>query len=172
MLTMGPLGPYGRNILLSVDRIAARILLALDRDALATTVALADGLGLARNTVQSRHRRIEADGTLAPPSVRVRPDRLGRPLLAFVTLEISQAEGRSTLEELAAVPEVCEVHAITGDADLLVRIVARDSTDLYRVTQALLACTGVVRSNTALSMVELVPLRTAPLLRQIADGEG
>ena len=60
------------------------------------------------------------------------------------------------------------MHAITGGADLLVRIVARDSTDLYRVTQSLLACRGVVRSNTALSMVELVPLRTAPLLREIA----
>lgn len=155
----------------AVDRTAARILLALDRDPMATTVALAEGLGLARNTVQSRYRRIETDGTLSPPSVRVRPERLGRPLLAFVTLEISQSEGASTLEEIAAVPEVCEVHAITGDADLLVRVVARDSTDLYRVTQTLLGCTGVVRSNTALSMVELVPLRTAPLLRAIAEAD-
>jgi DNA-binding Lrp family transcriptional regulator len=153
---------------LEVDRVSARILLALDAEPLATTVALADRLGLARNTVQSRHRRMEAEGALAAPSVRVRPERLGRPLLAFVTLEISQAEGESTLEQISAVPEVCEVHAITGGADLLVRIVARDSTDLYRVTQALLACRGVVRSNTALSMVELVPLRTAPLLREIA----
>jgi DNA-binding Lrp family transcriptional regulator len=89
-------------------------------------------------------------------------------LLAFVTLAIGQTEGESTLEEIAAIPEVCEVHAITGDADLLVRVVARDSTDLYRVMQSLLACTGVVRSNTALSMVEHVSLRTAPLLREIA----
>jgi DNA-binding Lrp family transcriptional regulator len=153
---------------LELDRTAARVLLALDEDALATTVALADRLGLARNTVQSRQRNIETDGTLAPPSVRVRPDRLGRPLLAFVTLEIGQTKGEGTLEEIAAIPEVCEVHAITGGADLLVRVVARDSADLYRVMQSLLACTGVVRSNTALSMVELVPLRTAPLLKEIA----
>jgi DNA-binding Lrp family transcriptional regulator len=154
-----------------LDRTAARVLLALDEDPLATTVALADRLALARNTVQSRQRRIEADGTLAPPSVRVRPERLGRPLLAFVTLEIGQTGGETTLEEIAALPEVCEVHAITGDADLLVRVVARDSADLYRVMQSLLACSGVVRSNTALSMVELVPLRTAPLLQEIVDGD-
>jgi DNA-binding Lrp family transcriptional regulator len=151
-----------------VDRTAARILLALDEEPLATTVALAERLGLARNTVHSRQRRMETDGTLAPPSVRVRPDRLGHPLVAFVTLEISQTQGERTLQEIAAVPEVCEVHAITGGADLFVRVVARDSTDLYRVTQSLLACAGVVRSNTSVSMVELVPLRTAPLLRQIA----
>jgi DNA-binding Lrp family transcriptional regulator len=85
-----------------------------------------------------------------------------------VTLEIGQTRDEGTLEEITAIPEVCEVHAITGNADLLVRVVARDSSDLYRVMQSLLACTGVVRSNTALSMVELVPLRTAPLLKEIA----
>jgi DNA-binding Lrp family transcriptional regulator len=154
---------------LDIDRTSARILLALDDEPLATTVALADRLGLARNTVQGRQRKMETDGTLAPPSVRVRADRLGRPLLAFVTLEIGQTKGESTLEEISAIPEVCEVHAITGGADLLVRVVARDSADLYRVMQSLLACTGVVRSNTALSMVELVPLRTAPLLKEIAE---
>lgn len=154
--------------MLELDRTAARVLLALDADALATTVGLADRLGLARNTVQSRQRKMETDGTLAPPSVRVRPERLGRPLLAFVTLEIGQTRDEGTLEEITAIPEVCEVHAITGNADLLVRVVARDSSDLYRVMQSLLACTGVVRSNTALSMVELVPLRTAPLLKEIA----
>jgi DNA-binding Lrp family transcriptional regulator len=152
----------------AVDPTDARILLALDEDPQATTVALADRLGLARNTVQNRHRRLETDGSLAPPSVRVRPERLGHPLVAFVTLEISQTEDARTLREIAAVPEVCEMHAITGSADLFVRVVARDSTDLYRVTQSLLACAGVVRSNTSVSMVELVPLRTAPLLRQLA----
>jgi DNA-binding Lrp family transcriptional regulator len=168
MLNNVPLSLERGRIVLDVDRTGARILLALDAEPLATTVALADTLGLARNTVQSRQRRIETDGTLAPPSVRVRPERLGRPLLAFVTLEIGQTQGEATLDEIAAIPEVCEVHAITGGADLLVRVVARDSTDLYRVMRLLLGCTGVVRSNTALSMVELVPLRTAPLLRGIA----
>ncbi|MFE2040328.1 Lrp/AsnC family transcriptional regulator [Streptomyces sp. NPDC059477] len=156
----------------NVDRTGARVLLALDQDPLATTVALADRLGLARNTVQNRQHRVETDGTLAPPSVRVRPERLGRPVMAFVTLEIGQVDGHRTLDEISAVPEVCEVHAITGGADLLLRVVARDSADLYRVTRALLSCSGVLRSNTMLSMVEVVPLRMAPLLREMAeDGE-
>ncbi len=151
-----------------LDRTDARIVLALDADPLATTVAVANRLRLARNTVQARHRRIEGDGSLAPTSVRVRPDRLGYPVLAFVTLAISQGEFQSTLDGIAAVPEVCEVHAITGDADLLLRVVARDNADLYRITSVLLGCTGVVRSNTAISMVECVPLRMAPLLNRAA----
>lgn len=151
-----------------LDQTDARLLLAIDDDPLATTVALADRLGLARNTVQTRHRRIEDDGSLAPASVRVRPDRLGYPVLAFVTLAISQDQDDTALAQVAAVPEVCEIHAITGGADLLVRVVAKDNADLYRITSELLRCTGVVRSNTAISMVEVVPLRMAPLLREAA----
>ncbi|MFE4667576.1 Lrp/AsnC family transcriptional regulator [Streptomyces sp. NPDC056716] len=153
----------------TLDRTGARVLLALDEEPLATTVALAERLGLARNTVQSRQRRMESEGTLAPPSVRVRPERLGRPVMAFITLEIGQVGGERTLDEIAAVPEVCEVHAVTGNADLLVRVVARGSDDLYRVTRLLLSCSGVVRSNTMLSLVEVVPLRMAPLLQETAE---
>ncbi|WP_245645427.1 Lrp/AsnC family transcriptional regulator [Pseudonocardia acaciae] len=148
-----------------LDQTDARIVLALDDDPLATTVAVAARLNLARNTVQARHRRIEADGSLAPTSVRVRPGPLGYPVLAFITLAISQTRSEDTLAEITAVPEVCEIHAVTGDADLLVRVVAKDNKDLYRVTGLLLGCSGVVRSNTLISMVEVVPLRMAQLLR-------
>lgn len=82
---------------------------------------------------------------------------------------ISQRERRQALAEIAAVGEVCEVHAITGDADLLLRVVARDTADLYRITSLILGCTGVPRSNTTISMVEVVPLRMRPLLRRMAD---
>jgi hypothetical protein len=49
--------------------------------------------------------------------------------------------------------------------------VARDSSDLYRVARTVLGCGGVVRSVTAMPMVEVVPLRREPLLRETA-GEG
>ncbi|RZT85908.1 DNA-binding Lrp family transcriptional regulator [Pseudonocardia sediminis] len=154
-----------------LDRTDARILLALDDDPAATVVALAERLGLARNTVQSRLRRLEADGALAPPSVRVRPGHAGMPVLAFLTLAIDQNDSAATIAEIRAVPEVLEMHAITGDGDLHVRVVAADNADLHRVTGCLLGCTGVVRSSTVISMVEVVPMRTAPMLGLIAGAD-
>lgn len=142
-----------------LDETDARIVAALDDDPQATVVALAERLRLARNTVQSRIRRMEADGTLAPPSIRVRHERAGYPVLAFVTLAISQSDSERTIGEVRAVPEVCEMHAITGDGDLLVRVVARDNADLHRITRELVSCSGVVRSSTAISMVEVLPMR-------------
>lgn len=155
-----------------LDRTDARILLALDDDPAATVVALAERLGLARNTVQARLRRLEADGALAPPSTRLRAGHAAMPVLAFVTLAIGQGDSETTIAEISALPEVCEMHAITGDGDLHVRVAAADNADLYRVTRRLLGCTGVVRSSTVISMVELVPMRTAPMLDLIATGRG
>ncbi|MCF7549821.1 Lrp/AsnC family transcriptional regulator [Pseudonocardia sp. WMMC193] len=149
-----------------LDRTDARILLALDDDPQATVVALAERLTLARNTVQSRIRRMEADGVLAPVSVRARHAAAGYPVLAFLTLAIDQADAERTLADIAEVPEVCEAHAITGDGDLLVRVIARDTPDLHRITLELLRCHGVARSSTAIAMVESIPFRMAPALRR------
>ena len=154
----------------TLDATDARILLALDDDPQASTMALATRLGLARNTVHARLRRLEDDGTLREHSRRVDTAALGRPLLAFMTLSVSQRDAQAeTAAALAAIPEVLEVLATTGDADLLARVVAVDTADLYRITELVLAAPGVERASTSIALVEVVPLRIAPLLHERAD---
>ncbi len=155
-----------------LDATDARILLALDDDPLATTVGLARRLGLARNTVQARLRSLEGASGLLRPSSRVSPASMGRPIVAFVTLVISQGDIETITEQLSQVPEVLEMHAVTGDGDILAKVVARDPVDLHRVTRRLLEVPSVVRSSTAMAAVELVAPRSAPLLRELAEGRG
>lgn len=152
-----------------LDRTDARILLALDDDPLATTVALAQRLALSRNTVQSRLRTLETSPALGPMSSRVRPEAVGRPLIAFVTLVVSQGDIEEITAELSQVPEVLEMHAITGDGDILAKVAARSPADLHRVTRVLLGCRSVVRTSTAISALELVAPRAAPLLQDRAS---
>ncbi|MDQ0957222.1 DNA-binding Lrp family transcriptional regulator [Streptomyces sp. B4I13] len=166
MLKLDPVCRGILGIMRNVDAVDARILLALDADPQATTVALADRLGLARNTVQSRLRRLEESGHLKEPSRRVDPAALGYPLLALITLSISQRVGEPTREGILRIPEVVELLVTTGDADLLARVVARDTTDLHRITNHLLEVPGVVRSNTTIVLMELQPLSVRPLLQR------
>jgi len=153
-----------------MDAVDARILLALDDDPDATALALAQRVGIARNTLQARLRRLQASGALGQFSRRIDPAALGRSLVAFVSIALTQAGGKRATAALAAVPEVVEVHAITGDADLLVRVVARDTADLHRVTRELLAIPEVERTNTVVSLQEEMPLRLRALLEQAAHG--
>ena len=152
----------------SVDSLDARLLLALDGDPDASVLALSQSLGIARNTVHSRLRRLTESGALLSSSRRIDASALGYDLVAFVSIEISQVDGDTTTEGLVRLPEVVEIHSITGDADLLVKVVARDTEDLLRVTREMIGVPGVVRTATAVSLSEAMPLRLRPLLEAAA----
>lgn len=151
------------------DRIDARLLLALTAQPRATTVALADELGLSRNTVQARLGRLDEHRALASFERRIDPNILGYPLKAFVLINVKQRMLTPVAAALDAIPEILEVHGLSGVADLLTQAVARDADDLYRIAGRILDIDGVKRTNTALVMRELVNYRIAPLVQQISN---
>ena len=103
----------------------------------------------------------------------VDPAALGYEVTAFITLEIRQAGGHDPVaERLAAIPEVLEVHTITGAGDMLCRVVARTNADLQRVLDAIVSAEGVVRSSTLISLATQVPYRILPLVRAAASAPG
>ena len=150
-----------------LDATDARLLLALNDRPRATTIALAEHVGLSRNTVQARLGRVE--DALAAFEHRVTPESLGYPLTAFVTPPVTQRRLDEVAAALKAVPEILAVHGISGQNDLLVHVVAADADDLYRIAGRILAIPGVERTNTALLMRQLVGYRIAPLLHRLAE---
>jgi DNA-binding Lrp family transcriptional regulator len=154
-----------------VDATDARLLLALADDPRASVMALSQRLGLARNTVQARLTRLESAGTLAPFDRRVRPEALGYPLGAYMTVQVVQRSLTDVSHALAAIPEVLEVTGLSGAVDLLVQVVAVDADDLWRITEQVLAIPGVERTDTALALRRFVDHRLAPLVQRAAGGE-
>ena len=154
-----------------VDATDARLLLALAEDPRASVMALSQRLGLARNTVQARLARLESNAVLAPLDRRIRPEALGYRLGAYVTVTVVQRSLAEVSQALADIPEVIEVTGLSGVADLLVEVVARDADDLWRITEQLLAIQGVQRIDTALTMRRFVEHRLGPLLERAAGTE-
>ena len=151
-----------------VDATDARLLLALAEDPRASVMALSQRLGLARNTVQARLTRLESSGALAPLDRRVRPEALGYRLGAYVTVQVAQRSLADVSAGLAQIPEVLEVTGLSGVADLLVQVAAKDADDLWRLTEQVLAIPGVQRLDTALAMRRFVDHRLTPLLERAA----
>ena len=151
------------------DPVDARLLLALTQEPRATTVALAERLGLSRNTVQARLARLDERGALDSFERRIDPATLGYPLTAYVTIRVTQRGLDDVGAALADIPEVLQCHGIAGQTDLLVHVVARDADDLYRIAGQILAIPWVERTDTALVMRELVGYRIEPLLRRLVD---
>lgn len=152
----------------SLDPIDARILLARDNFPDASYIELGNRLGLSRNTIHARLKRLQHAKALGSPSSSLSPSSLGRPLTAFVTLSVSQQSIDSVYAGITAIPEVVEAHTTTGGADLMLRVVARDTVDLHRITQSIQLAPGVQRSNTSIATTEVIPHRMRPLLQEIA----
>ncbi|MWB99815.1 Lrp/AsnC family transcriptional regulator [Agromyces seonyuensis] len=152
----------------SVDALDARILLALDDDPEASILSLSRTLGIARNTVHARLRRMTDGGVLRAFSRRVSPTALGYPLTAFLSLALNQRIAGETRQAMLDIPEIVEMHAISGDHDVLIKVVARDTGDLHRLTHRILAIDGVLRSSTAISLEEQLPTRLRALLEVAA----
>lgn len=146
------------------DRTDRRLLRELIRAPAATIVALAEATGLARNTVRARLARYDQDGTVRSFQRRIDPGVLGYPLSAYIVTSVTQRKLDRVGESLAAIPEVVEVLGLSGITDLMIRVVARDADDLYRVAGRILDVDGVKRTTTGLVMREMVPYRIEQLL--------
>lgn len=153
-----------------MDSLDAQILLALDDEPDATALALAGRLGIARNTLSARLQRMQRSGVVREFTRRVDPALLGHGLTAFVSIALSQTDSARAMRTLRGIPEVVEMHSTTGEADLLVKVVARDTADLHRITGRILDAPGVVRTSTAISLCEEMPLRIRALIEEAAKG--
>ena len=159
--------PRARHL---IDRTDAKLLAALNDDPRAPVITLADRTGLSRNTVQARLARLESDGALQTFERRIDPAAVGYPLTAFILTTVTQRRLDAIAAALAEVPEVLEVLGLSGSVDLLVRVVAREADDLYRIAGLILDIEGVEKTATSLVMRNLVDFRLGPLLDRVGAG--
>jgi DNA-binding Lrp family transcriptional regulator len=153
---------------MAIDRLDAALLGLLADEPRIGVLEASRRLRVARGTVQARLDRMQRTGVIADLAPTIDPAALGFPVTAFVSVEIAQHLGRDTVvEHLRSIPEVIEAHTITGSADLLVRLVARDNTDVQRVIDEVVADRAVLRAATVIALQSPIPRRTAPLVRAV-----
>ena len=154
-----------------IDRLDAALIELLAAEPRVGALEASRRLRVARGTVQARLERMQERGVITGYGPEVDPAALGYEVTAFITLEIRQAGGHDPVaERLSAIPEVLEVHTITGPGDMLCRVVARSNADLQRVLDAIVSAEGVVRSSTLISLATQVRYRVLPLVRSAAFG--
>lgn len=114
---------------LSLDRMDLKILDALQRDARASNVELAERVHLSPSQFHRRLKRLEEMGIIARYVALLEPTAVGLSVMAFVgvTLEKHGANpAREFAEAINGVAEILECWAVSGDYDYLLRVVAAD----------------------------------------------
>ncbi|KRA23562.1 AsnC family transcriptional regulator [Microbacterium sp. Root61] len=148
----------------NLDHVDLQLLTVLSSDPRATVVALADKLGLSRNTVQARMSRLERADVFLSYERAISSSALGFPIEAFINVMVRQAELPRITAELQRIPEVVQAHGLSGQVDLLVRVACRDTQHLFDTDARILSIEGVERTETSLAMGEVIGYRVAPLM--------
>ena len=146
-----------------IDRLDADLIALLTEEPRLGVFEASRRLGVARGTVQARLDRLQRTGVIKDFAPTIDSNRLGFPVTAFITAEITQSD-LSVIEHLRGIPEVLEVHTITGAGDMLCRVVARSNADLQRVLDRVTEYPEIVRTSTVIALSNPVPYRVLPLV--------
>lgn len=126
-------------------------------------------LGVARGTVQNRLNRLHESGVITRIAPHIDATAMGYPVTAFCSLQIQQNLGQDGMaEKLAQIPEVLELHTVSGSSDFLVKIVATSTADLQRVLDAISSTEGMGRSSSSIVLATHFENRVIPLAREAA----
>jgi len=143
--------------MVDLDHFDLALLEMLQRFGRATHQQLGEHVPLSPSQIGRRLQRLESDGVIEGYRVMLRPEKLGLGVTAFTSLKLKH-HGDSIIEQfqqqIDVLPEVLECHAVVGDADYMLRIVAADLNALSTfVMKKLMRVPGVdsVRSNIVLT---------------------
>lgn len=152
-----------------LDELDVRIVELLAEDPRVSAVDAAASLGVARATYQSRLDRLTSSGAISlVPSVQ--PAAAGYVVTAFISAEIRQSSREhGVIDHLSAIPEVIEVHTVTGGSDLLIRAVATSNTHLQQVLDSIARHDDVLHTATSIALANQIQMRTVQLARRGLD---
>jgi len=121
-----------------MDETDRKIVMCLQENARMTFSDIAKQIGKPTSTVFERVKKLENDGVIKGYRAVLDPLKVERGFTAFV---FGQAKLGQDINldrvgmELAKIPEVQEVHFVTGPYDYLVKMRVKDQKEYYRVVQ-------------------------------------
>jgi DNA-binding Lrp family transcriptional regulator len=114
-------------------------------------------------------QRLEEEGYIRGYHAEIDAEKVGRGLTAFVSIGLEGGRKgdvprtESIADQLRKDPDVVEVHAITGEDDLLVKVRTSDIKGLERLLlRALEPLEGVRRTTTTIVVRTLIDRETPP----------
>ncbi|EJL31872.1 Lrp/AsnC family transcriptional regulator [Novosphingobium sp. AP12] len=132
------------------DDLDRRIIGHLRADGRASLSKLADVLGVARGTVQSRLDRLVDTGTLLGFTIRVRDDYDDLSVRAVMMIEITGKSTTQVIQKLRGIVEIRTLHTTNGNWDLVADIRAATLPEFDRVLRQVRMIDGVLNSETSL----------------------
>jgi Lrp/AsnC family leucine-responsive transcriptional regulator len=147
---MGKDAPMNSKQAVQLDAIDWKIVEALQADGRASLSSLGKKVGLSQPAVSERVKRLEARGVIEGYSARINFRAVGLDLLAIARIKTTFANLQACLKLFASMPEILEVHRVTGEDCLIVKVLVPRAAQLESVIDRL-AKYGSVTTSIVLS---------------------
>jgi DNA-binding Lrp family transcriptional regulator len=150
-----------------LDPLDLRLIAALQEDGAATNAALAERLALSASQISRRRQRLEEEGVIARYRAILDPSAIGLAVTAFIHVALnahSRDNARRFRDLVRLTPAVLEAHALTGEADYLIKIAVADLRELAAlVNEVLLPHDSVARVRSEIVLETLKSDAPLPL---------
>jgi Lrp/AsnC family transcriptional regulator len=149
-----------------MDLTDKAILRELQRDATISIGDLARTVGLSQTPCWRRVKRLEESGVISRRVAIVDPAKVNLALTAFVAVRTSQhteAWLRKFADGVRAIPEVVELHRMSGDIDYLLKVVCPDMRAYDAVYKRLIRAAELTDVSSTFSMEALKYTTELPL---------
>jgi len=118
-----------------MDEIMKRILTILEQNARTSYTQIAKRLGISETTVRNRVKALMKEGVLKGFTVRTCPEKLGKAITAMVGVDIGGETTPEITDKLAGIKEVSDLYVITGEFDLLLRVICENISRLDEILE-------------------------------------
>jgi DNA-binding Lrp family transcriptional regulator len=143
-------GGIGKTKALRLDEVDRQLISLLRNDARMPVASLAKALRVSRGTVQNRMARLEADGTIASYTIRLKPAVEEHRIRALMTVAVEGNRVDAVIKALRGDPAVTTLHSTNGRWDIVVELRADSLEAFDRVLARIRLIEGISQSETSL----------------------
>lgn len=110
-----------------IDDLDRKILGVLATDATVSYADLAKTVGLSAPAIHERVKRLRTSGVIKRTIAELDGPATGKPFLAFIHVEAAGWGKTQGLIEIGDLPEVEEIHSVTGDTGIILKVRMRST---------------------------------------------
>ncbi|MCX6767563.1 MAG: Lrp/AsnC family transcriptional regulator [Candidatus Micrarchaeota archaeon] len=152
---------------MELEEIDFKILSELEEDSKQSLKELSRKLGVPMSTIHDKVKRFERNGVILKYSAVIDAAKVGKPTLAFILVAMRYqfagepiVKQREVANKIAKLPLVQEIHIISGEWDILLKVRGRDLKQIGDfVIERLREIRGVDRT---LSLVAFENIKETP----------
>lgn len=152
---------------LELDGFDWRLIPALQDDGSLTNAALAERIGLSASQASRRRQRLEESGVITGYRALIAPLAVGLGVTVFIHVALdthSRDNARRFRDLVRLTPAVLEAHALTGEADYLLKLAVGDLKELSAlVNEVFLPHESVARVRSEIVLETLKETSGLPL---------